>query len=72
MKFEIQPMNEGQEMNYRETFTGTKAEAQQRAKDLAKGLKRLMPKGDFSCHYESASIRGAALPNGELMQNKWP
>lgn len=46
--FFIQPMNEGQELNYIETFEGTLSDADARAKEMKTGLQNVLQKGSIS------------------------
>jgi len=44
-KYFIQPYNEGQELNYVETFKGTLKQAKMRAKTMERILKRILKQG---------------------------
>jgi hypothetical protein len=51
--FFITPFNEGQEMNYAETHKGSQSTAWKRAKDMQKGLNRLLYQGSITVLIET-------------------
>jgi hypothetical protein len=51
--FFITPLNEGQEMNYVETHRGSQSSAWKRAKDMQKGLRRLLTQGMITVMIET-------------------
>ena len=48
LKISITPLNEGQELNYNEEFTGTMTELLDRCKSIQVGLQKILTKGSFS------------------------
>jgi len=52
--FYIQPLNEGQELNYIETFEGPFAEAKTRASELIAGLIPVLREGTISAQIENS------------------
>lgn len=49
MLFVLTPTNEGQPLNYVESFEGTLAGARQRAIDIQAGLHKILKEGDIGC-----------------------
>jgi hypothetical protein len=48
MRLNITPLNEGQEMNYCEPFTGTVPQLRTRCNRIISGLSALLPRGTFT------------------------
>ena len=50
----IIPHNEGQELNYVESFDGTLSQAKQKAKIMADGLQRVLKQADISVQIQDS------------------
>lgn len=48
IRLNLLPLNEGQEMNYCEPFTGTQAEIKSRCDQIIRGLTSMLPRGTFT------------------------
>lgn len=55
--FFIIPKNEGQELNYIETFKGDKIDAVRRASEIRIGLQQLLSQGNFTAEVQNMSRR---------------
>ena len=73
----ITPCNEGHSMTYSENFTGTIREILLRCNEIIKGLKLILPKGDFSIKIEDLKCEQIRFihsgfvfdDNGEIVGN---
>jgi hypothetical protein len=54
MTYTLTLLNEGQVLNYVDTFIGSRAAALARAKYLVVGLHKMLPGGSFSCAVQSS------------------
>jgi len=62
--FFILPTNEGQELNYMETYKGTLESAKKRAKKLAQGLQLILKEGTIGCMVQNQSGEQEAYYDG--------
>ena len=52
--FFIEPMNEGQSLNYSEIYMGTRAGAENRARNMKRSLQRILKQGTITVEVEEA------------------
>lgn len=48
--YNIVPTNEGQDLNYIESFNGTLAEVKKKAREMKRCLQNIMTKGTIGCY----------------------
>jgi hypothetical protein len=63
--FFIMPTNEGQDLNYVETHTGTIVTAKIRGKEIACALQPILLQGQMGCKIENKDAEEVALFNAE-------
>jgi hypothetical protein len=71
MKWLVTPTNEGQSMNYQETFVGPKASAIGQARSMAKRLQQILKKATI-CVVLKTNIpkRIYVYPDGEMEESE--
>lgn len=60
----IEPLNEGQELNYSETHKGTKQSARKRAIIMVKELQRILKQGSISANILDKNAEEVAFITG--------
>ena len=69
--FYITPTNEGQDLNYMETYTGTFQGAKERAKTIALRLKPILTQGMIGCKIEKAKGDCKQIAFFDAENEKW-